>query len=67
MKNIFIDFQKNYIHLFIQEIYLIALFPLQAGGNLELQQDPVQSPLPLSGVPPPLQGMADNRCIMRES
>ena len=28
---------------------LIALYPLQGGGNQELRQDPVQSPLPGPG------------------
>ena len=43
---------------------LIALCPLQGGGNQELRQDPVQSPLPCPGTPPP-QGMADDRCIKK--
>ena len=35
---------------------LIALCPLQGGGNQELRQDPVQSPLPCPGPPPPGDG-----------
>ena len=31
---------------------LLALCPLQGGGNQELRQDPVQSPLPCPGSPP---------------
>ena len=46
---------------------LLALCPLQGGGNQELRQDPVKSPLPCLGPPTPPpptpEGMADDRCL----